>query len=810
MRRTLVAAGTALWLLGAFGASAGAAKDPAKIALNILPSGQYGAPGPKADDQAVLYDGLTPLFDTVSASDLGKYFKSERLGIGPDGPATKESVPFKGVRLLRDRYHVPHVFSKTRRGGILAAGWVVAEDRGLLLEQARYNSRVAVIDAPGLSAIGLVAGLKNFKPSAQTERAVSRETRVLKHHGKEGRALLRDIDTYVKGINAYLSHSGSPYARWTRNDIYAVNALKGQFLGQGGGDEAARSEFLDGLQDRLGAKTGMAAFNDLRQFTNPRSVTTVGGKFPYGQIPKRHYGSVVLDHASFTPTPATKGAAKYDAQPINASNALLVGRKHSTTGHPIMVAGPQISYFFPGLVYEIDMHAPHLNWRGATSAPFPGYLLIGRTRHFSTSLTSASADNIDEYAETLCGGSDQRYRYKGRCRAMGHFNAGTLDGNPVSFLTTVHGPVVGYATTHGRKVAISSKRASRGKDILDQLFFRRLSDGQVHNVRSFFKAASKTPQTFNSFYVDRRHFAEYTSGRLPIRRKGVDPGLPTKGTGKFEWRGFLSSKRHPHGADLKRGFMTNWNNGVARRFGAADDQWARNGSVGRVDLLNYNLRRLKRKGKWSPASVTAAMNAAATQDVRAIDFVPLLARLLKGSTAPSPRAQQMLDLLVAWRAHGGSRLDKDLNGKIDDPGAAIMDEAFPRIADAAMAPKLGPQLGELNSLARRYDQPPGGQYGGWQMYMDRDFRNLLSKRRIPDQFHLAYCGNGSLASCRASVWSAIQDAGNQLTIDQGTATPSAWRADATGERIQFSPLPLLEMRYTNRPSGIQQVISFRR
>jgi hypothetical protein len=26
--------------------------------------------------------------------------------------------------------------------------------------------------------------------------------------------------------------------------------------------------------------------------------------------------------------------------------------------------------------------------------------------------------------------------------------------------------------------------------------------------------------------------------------------------------------------------------------------------------------------------------------------------------------------------------------------------------------------------------------------------------------------------------------------------------------IQFSPLPLLQMAYTNRPSGIQQVISF--
>ena len=50
------------------------------------------------------------------------------------------------------------------------------------------------------------------------------------------------------------------------------------------------------------------------------------------------------------------------------------------------------------------------------------------------------------------------------------------------------------------------------------------------------------------------------------------------------------------------------------------------------------------------------MNAAATQDVRAIDTVPLLSELLKGSTAPSEQAQQMLDLIVAWKRHGGKDL----------------------------------------------------------------------------------------------------------------------------------------------------------
>ena len=38
-------------------------------------------------------------------------------------------------------------------------------------------------------------------------------------------------------------------------------------------------------------------------------------------------------------------------------------------------------------------------------------------------------------------------------------------------------------------------------------------------------------------------------------------------------------------------------------------------------------------------------------------------------------AQQMLDLLNQWRQHGGNRLDLNSDGKIDYPGAAIMDAA---------------------------------------------------------------------------------------------------------------------------------------
>ncbi len=412
----------------------------------------------------------------------------------------------------------------------------------------------------------------------------------------------------------------------------------------------------------------------------------------------------MLDPSSFQATPAVPARLATDPTDTapTASNVLMVDGAHSTTGNPLMVGGPQIGYFYPGFVWEIDMDAPGLQWRGSTSAPFPGYLLIGRGDDFATTLTSAGGDIIDQYVEKLCNGSDQMYQYKGECLPMENFNAGTLAGQPVTFLRTVHGPVVGYATVNGERVAISSKRSSYGLDVTDQIFFRRLSTGASRLSRSRSsrrRRRRRRPSTRSTSTT--RTSPRYVSGLLPLRPKSVDPRLPTVGTGQYEWTGFLSDKKHPQGTNPKNGTMVNWNNGSAHGFAAADNDWGRNGIAQRVDLLNRNMRRLATKnGKWDLAALVSAMNAGATQDVRAIDMVPLLRRLLKGSSAPSPMADQMLTLLVQWRANGGSRLDRDLDGLIDDPGAAIMDGASTPINDAFMGPVLGPQLDELTRSSR--------------------------------------------------------------------------------------------------------------
>ena len=790
------------------------------IARDIIPSGQYGEiPSPATEtrdqQQAQMYDALTPLFNHVTASDVNNDFKPEPVGSAVTGPTTTETVPHAGVTLLRDAYNVPHIYGTTRDDVTWGAGWVIAEDRGLLLQQARYDSRVAAIDAPGVSALGLVANLQSFTPSAQTEREVAKQTSALTSAGAKGRAVLHDIDVYLEGINAYLAAHGhvlgpfSHVADFTRTDVYAFNALKDQFVGEGGGDEAIRSQFLGALNRKFGRVRGLKIWNDLRDAYDPEAPASVPGHVQFQPRPRSTSGNVTLDPNSLTAGADQALAAARDARG-HASNALLVSAQRSATHHPIMVAGPQIGYYYPGLTLEMDLEGPGISQVGAMTAPFPGYIFIGRSQDAAWSLTSAGLDQIDTYVETLCGHSTHKYLYKGKCRAMTFFNAGVLGSGakakPLTFYKTIHGSVMGYARVRGRLVALSLKRASYGKDVRDLLFYHDLAHGLVHNIHQFFRAAFQTPQTFNSLYVDDKSIGVFTSGLIPIRPRNVDPAMPIDGRGNDEWKGWVSFKNHPQGINPPNGEIVNWNNRTQLGYEAPDDNWNL-GSLQRVDLLLSNLGH---GSNVTPSQVVSAMNAAATQDVREMTIEPVISKVLHGGKAPNARDAQMLALLDAWRAHGGSRLDRTGSGKITDPGAAIMDTAWPGLAQEWLSSVLGLRSkleSAYASFESIYDLPPAGQYSGWHIPMDKDLRTLLGEP-VKGKFKLRYCGGGSLKLCRTQLWRAIDQAGTTLASQQGS-DPTAWRSDAVRERIHFTPglLPFT-MRYTNRPTGIQQVLSF--
>src|SRR5215212_1828671 len=502
--RALVIAGVAS-LLAAPGApaapSAPGVRDHAGNARNVLPPGESGSipPTGNSTDQLPLYDGLTPLFDRVRPGDVQRLFKPNLFGTAGQGPTRVEHTPRSGLRIVRDRWGVAHITGRTRDDVMYGTGWVTVTDRSALAEALRGPGRLAAVNAPGVSPLRVATQLQRFLPSAQTEAYVGRQADALRAAGPRGRRVLRDIDMYVKGINDNYRHRGGvPPQPWTRNDVFAIISLLAGVFGEGGGDEARNSEFLDGLRSRMGPEAGRTVFDDLRTQFDAEHAHMLARRFPYGRLIRNPAGNVVLDNGSFDPVGSGLGLPPIAAR-RTSSNALLVSARRSTNGHPNWVAGPQVGSFYPQILMETDVHGGGIDSRGVGVPGFSFAHVIGRGEDFSWSLTSASNDIVDQYAETLCG-DDTHYVYKGRCREMDTFAAGTLEGVPfnpeVSFRTTVHGPVQGYATVGGRRVAISTKRSTRGREVASAFFIEDLMTNKIRSARSFLKAANLFEPTF--------------------------------------------------------------------------------------------------------------------------------------------------------------------------------------------------------------------------------------------------------------------------------------------------------------------------
>ena len=420
------------------------------------------------------------------------------------------------------------------------------------------------------------------------------------------------------------------------------------------------------------------------------------------------------------------------------------------------MGGPQIGYNYPGLTLEMDLHGPDIHVRGATSAPFPGYMLIGRGEDYAWTLTSAAGDIIDTYAETLCGGSKVRYLYKGKCRAMESVDAGTISKGGksvhVKFRRTVHGPVYGYAKARGtnKQVALSTRRSSYGRETVDQLFFQQMTYGRVHSANDFIRAAYKTPQTFNSFYASANESAFITSGRAPAAPEGRQPRPAGQRRGQVRVDGLPAPTRRTRRSSTRRPATSSTGTtsrprtsrrptaaGTSSRCSARQLLTGELGAPAQADARDASWPRPTPRRPRTCASSSCGRRSSA---------------MLDRGKAPNARDQRIVDLLQAWHDAGGSRRDADRDGRIDDPGAPIIDAAWKGLTDAGLCDRLGGAL--CNQLERRngrFDQPPGGQYGGWHQYMWKDLRAKLGQK-VAGEYNLRYCGNGSVKTCSKELW----------------------------------------------------------
>jgi acyl-homoserine lactone acylase PvdQ len=851
---------------------------------NVLPPGQNGlatfqdylafqSKGTRPRhwaDQQPLYENLLYASPSLSDDQVDDYFKDATFGVRK---AKRESVvePRDGVTIIRDAdYGVPRVYGQTRKDTMFGAGYASAADRLFLMDVLRHTGRADLSNFLGGGNVQADANQWQFAPytEADLEDQLRRPGRGSQ---KAWKKLRGDVKAYVGGINTYITAArkdpqlmpaeytaiGKRVQRWKQTDVIATASLFGGIFGRGGGAEVASGLAFRALEARFGTDEARALWSGFRDRNDPSAPTTVPGSFPYMTGDSfAAKGLAIPDAGSVTPAKVVSGQktarslASEEAPRAGAgfgellleerldghhSNWLLLAGRESASGRPMAVMGPQVGYYLPQVLTEIELHGPGIDARGAA---FPGvsmYVQLGRGRDYAWSATSAGSDNTDTFAEVLCSGSKHKYRYKGKCRTMDKlvrklsWTPNRIDSTPAGTATltayrTVHGVVRSYGTVGGKPVAFVTARSTYLHEADSIEGFRRLNrPGDVKGPKGFHKAASKIRFTFNWAYTDSTKTAYYLSGAYPRRAKGTSPDFPILGTGEYDWVGFdpqrntsdlIEPDDHPRAVD--RAVTVSWNNKPAKDWAAADDQWGY-GPLYRSDLIEEKLRdAVAGDKKATLAQMVQAMEESATQDIRGVKVLPTVFEVM--GTPTDPQVAQAVQTLKAWTADGAHRRDLDRDGVYERSAAVeIMDAWWPRLVAAQFESALGAEAFEavqsLVGIGATSTSPRApGFSDGWWGYTVQDLQSLLAGGQpVPGGFSRVFCGGGDPAACRSALEDSLKQAlsvSPRQTYGVGACAadpqPSCW--DKNRPRVTAAIGQPGAFPFQNRPT-FQQVVS---
>jgi hypothetical protein len=347
-------------------------------------------------------------------------------------------------------------------------------------------------------------------------------------------------------------------------------------------------------------------------------------------------------------------------------------------------------------------------------------------------------------------------------------------------------------------------------------------------------SAANINYTFNWFYADDQDTGYFVSGGDPIRAAGVDPDLPTWGTGGAEWQGFLTPAQHVH--EVNKPYFVSWNNKPAPAFAAADDQFGY-GQVFRSQMLTVQLdaQLAAHGGLLTRANVVQAMETAASQDLDGLTVMKSLLDYYDTVNPPVVPESAMLDQLRSWINDGAHRR-KAAPGDTqyaDAAAVAIADELYPNLIRAIFGPLLaagGSSSNSFSALPMGFVDSPnqhqGSSYdGGYEGYLVATFQQLLGQSPADGfgpEITSRECGALGQLSCLDAINAAVVKTYNDLVTANGSSNIATWTAStaskAAGQNmpawdaIHFQVLGIVgqpDIDWQNRPT-FQQVIEFPR
>jgi len=454
------------------------------------------------------------------------------------------------VRVVRDRWGVPHIAAGNQDDLFFAQGFVQAQDRLFQMDLWRRSVQGRLSEVLGLNFIERDAMTRRIQYRGEMEAEWA-------SYGPDTKAI---ATAFTRGVNAWVS--------------IAREHLSEEFVRAGWAPEFWKPE---DLLNRTDAFTSSG--NAQHEIFRARLVATAGAARADGLLPLGARSPTVIplgldvSAISYVVGDALRpvGTAPFFSGlaapvPLSGSNAWVVAPPRSETGSPLLASDPHRALENPSLRYLVHLKAPGWNVIGATAPWLPG-VAIGHNDRIAWGMTASDADVQDVYVEKVNPANPHQVDDRGRwVDTLVENEAIVVRGRSKPFEyereATPHGVVI--AVDRERHLAYTIRWSGTEQGAAAEL--GALGVNRARSWVEFRTALARWKMPSADFvYADvDGNIGRQLAALTPIRRSW-NGALPAPGwSGIYEWSGWAALDNLPHAFNPASGYLASANDSAAR------------------------------------------------------------------------------------------------------------------------------------------------------------------------------------------------------------------------------------------------------
>ena len=522
------------------------------------------------------------------------------------------------VKIIRDRWGVPHIYAGNEEDAHIALGYVLASDRLFQMDIYRRLSKGTLSEIFGNDTLKLDTLFRTLRFRSH----------MVKHYNKKKEGMnpkmLKLLEAFIKGINYYIENETLPYEftllrysplKFDVEDAFAFTGYMGMMF-----STALNQEILF---EKLLKRYSREMIEVLR--TNSTINSSTDNSFSYKSI-----------NINFL-VDALDGLAKFSQ--FEGSNAWVLSSKRSKSGRPILANDPHIGFSLPGIWYEAHIDTPQYKIYGhfLPIIPFP---ILGHNESYGWGLTLSYTDDMDIYREIL-NKDKTKVKFKNKWVNTSKYTEKIKIKGKITkkldLILTPHGPLLDHVLD-GENLSLKWSFYDDDNLPMDALY----GLGHAKNVDDFKNAISKASSPgLNILYADQNNIGWWVLGKIPIRNKNSTPDFVLNGAnGLDEYIGYISFEDKPSQYNPKSGLIVSAN---YRPFGKKSKIFGNWGPPNRYLLISSLLGK---KDKWDLEELKEIQTK--NQDYSTRFELSVLLQSINDKLAQNPQYLEINNLLKVW------------------------------------------------------------------------------------------------------------------------------------------------------------------